>query len=120
MSLPEVLLWEKLRHRQPDLPRFRRQHPVGPYILDFYCSAARLAIEIDGEDHNRGDRPERDLARDKYLASLGITVLRYPAADVLRDIDGLAESLYDAARAPPQSSGLGDPLTAPPLHGGAS
>jgi very-short-patch-repair endonuclease len=51
MSLPEVLLWARLRHRQPGVPRCRRQHPIGPYVLDFYFSEAKLAIEVDGYSH---------------------------------------------------------------------
>jgi very-short-patch-repair endonuclease len=86
MTLPEVLLWKALRNR-PNGLKFRRQHPSGPYILDFFCSDARLAIEIDGEAHCRGDRPELDEARDQWLADAGIETLRIPAGDVLRDVD---------------------------------
>jgi very-short-patch-repair endonuclease len=53
MTLPEVILWQWLRQR-PDGLKFRRQHPTGPYVLDFFCSDARLAIEVDGEAHSRG------------------------------------------------------------------
>jgi len=55
MSLPEVLLWQQLRKRDQGL-RFRRQHPAGPYVLDFYCPSIKLAVEVDGEAHARGDR----------------------------------------------------------------
>lgn len=70
MSLPEVLLWQQLRRRPGEL-RFRRQHPAGPYVLDFYCDAQKLAIEVDGEAHSRGNRPERDSARDGWLDAGG-------------------------------------------------
>ncbi|MGK6355969.1 endonuclease domain-containing protein [Sphingomonas sp. DT-207] len=63
MSLPEVLLWQQLRKRPGGL-RFRRQHPAGAYSLDFFCPRYKLAIEVDGEAHERGDQPERDAARD--------------------------------------------------------
>ncbi|HTT85199.1 MAG TPA: endonuclease domain-containing protein [Rhizomicrobium sp.] len=53
MTLPEVLLWNALRGGQLQNLRFRRQHPVGPYILDFYCPSARLAVEVDGAVHSR-------------------------------------------------------------------
>ena len=56
MSPPEAILWNVLRTRPADLT-FRRQHPVGRYILDFYCPGARLAIEEDGVGHDMGDRP---------------------------------------------------------------
>jgi very-short-patch-repair endonuclease len=59
LSLPETLLWSRIRPRHPDCHPVRRQHPVGPYILDFYCSALKLGIEIDGYGHLMGDAPEQ-------------------------------------------------------------
>ena len=88
LSLPEVILWQVLR-KQPDGLKFRRQHPSGPYILDFFCSDARLAIEVDSEAHNRGDRPQRDAARDAWFASAGVETLRISAADVLNDLQSV-------------------------------
>ncbi len=99
LSLPEVLLWARLRHRQPGQPIFRRQHPFGPYVLDFYCPAAKLAIEVDGQSHGMGDRPQRDLRRDAYLADLGVRTVRYQASEVLADPNGVAAGIVDAARA---------------------
>jgi very-short-patch-repair endonuclease len=90
LSLPEKLLWVRLRGA--DL-RFRRQHPVGPYVLDFYCPTAKLAIEVDGAAHDFGDRPNRDEARTKWLKGEGIEVLRIPAKDVLADPDAVADAL---------------------------
>ena len=92
MSLPEVLLWQELRRKAGDV-RVRRQHPVGRYVLDFYVAALKLAIEIDGEAHDMGDRPERDIARDEWLRSQGIEVMRIPAREVLRDANGIADSV---------------------------
>ena len=86
MTLPEVILWHALRQR-PNGLKFRRQHPTGHYVLDFFCSDARLAIEVDGESHSRGDRPQRDAARDEWLLSQGIDTLRIPAVDLLKDAD---------------------------------
>jgi len=107
LSLPEGLLWTRLRLlRRQGGPTFRRQHPVGPYVLDFYCSVARLCIEVDGQAHGFGDRPARDRRRDAYLATLGIRVLRTPASAVLDDPEAIAAWLADEARAPPQSSDL--------------
>ena len=64
--------------------RFRRQHRVGPYFLDFYCPAARLCVEIDGEQHD----PGRDARRDAYLAEYGILTLRIPSLDLFeKDAD---------------------------------
>ena len=82
MSLPEVLLWRELR--QHSELKFRRQHPLGPYALDFYCVSTRIGVEIDGQSHHMGDRPERDAARDEWLRAQGIEVIRIPAAEVMR------------------------------------
>jgi very-short-patch-repair endonuclease len=99
MSYPEVLLWQRLR-RSPGV-RFRHQHPVGPdYVIDFYCAAARLAIEVDGEVHARPGAPEYDTQRDAYLRSRGLNIVRVPAADVIRDADGTAEAIVALASAP--------------------
>jgi very-short-patch-repair endonuclease len=88
MSLPEFLLWQVLRGKPSGL-KFRPQHPTGPYHLDFYCSDARLAIEVDGQAHERGDRPARDAARDRWMHDKGIETLRIPAAEVLRNFEGV-------------------------------
>src|ERR1700751_2833901 len=82
LSKPEALLWLRLRERTPGKPIFRRQHAIGPYILDFYCPKARLAIEVDGMSHDTGDRPRRDLQRDAWLKEHAVTVLRLSAAEV--------------------------------------
>jgi very-short-patch-repair endonuclease len=92
MTLPEVLLWRELRKRPGGL-RFRRQHPAGPYVLDFFCATANLAVEVDGEAHSRGDRPQRDVTRDTWLHGRGIQVIRIPAADVLKNLDGVLQAL---------------------------
>ncbi len=88
MTLPEVILWHWLR-QQPNGLKFRRQHPTGAYVLDFFCSDARLAIEVDGEAHSRADRPARDQQRDEWLAEHGIHTLRIAAADLLNDADAV-------------------------------
>ena len=98
MSFPEVLLWQQLR-KKPDGKQFRRQHPAGPYVLDFFCATASLAIEIDGEAHNRGDGPERDAHRDKWLRDRGIRILRIAATDVLKNLDGVLQHISVAVNA---------------------
>jgi very-short-patch-repair endonuclease len=99
MTLPEVLLWEKLRGERLNGLRFRRQHPVGPYILDFYNSSARLAVEIDGAGHYDPEQREHDKRRDRWLAENRVRVIRVPAADVLDDerIDGVLANIAQAA-----------------------
>ena len=98
MDLPEVLLWQRLRRRQLCGLHFRRQHPVGPFILDFYCDKAKLAVEIDGYSHNVADRPERDARRDRWLASRGVSTLRLAARDVLKSMDDVLATILAAAR----------------------
>jgi very-short-patch-repair endonuclease len=85
MTLPEAVLWQALRGGRAGGLRFRRQHPIGPYVLDFYCPAIRLAVEVDGAAHDIPDRAAHDLRRDAWLADQGIRVLRVPAADVLNE-----------------------------------
>ena len=94
MSFPEVLLWQDLR-KEPGGWYFRREHPAGPYFLDFYCAKAKLCVEVDGEAHARGDRPERDARRDAWLAGHGVRVLRVPAAEVLCDLDAVLRHILD-------------------------
>jgi very-short-patch-repair endonuclease len=84
MSLPEVLLWRELRKR-PGGFKFRRQHGAGIYILDFYCAAARLAIEIDGWAHDSERAAKADAARSHFLRSQGVATTRVPAQAVLDD-----------------------------------
>jgi len=98
MSLPEVLLWNALRARVERQPLFRRQHPMGPYVLDFYCSKARLCVEVDGSAHNFADRPARDLARDRFLREMGVEVVRIAAREVLNDANLVAHGLIQLAR----------------------
>ena len=85
---PERLLWAAIRRKQRRL-RFRQQHPVGAYILDFYCPSARLCIEVDGRQHDQ--TVATDERRDHWLGQLGITVIRVPATDVLADPDAVAD-----------------------------
>ncbi|QGN53526.1 endonuclease domain-containing protein [Novosphingobium sp. Gsoil 351] len=92
MTLPEVLLWQRLRQR-PGGFKFRKQHPAKPYVLDFYCHEARLVIEVDGQSHGMGDRPEQDIARDAHFRAKGINTLRLPAREVLHDPDAAAEAV---------------------------
>jgi very-short-patch-repair endonuclease len=73
---PERALWEMLRGKQLGL-RFRRQHPIGPYILDFYCPAVRLCVEVDGPVHREPEQMEHDVERDAWLRAQDVRVLRF-------------------------------------------
>ena len=120
LSPPEARLWNRLRARRPGTPVFRRQHPIGRYVLDFYCAEARLAVEIDGMSHDLGDRPQRDANRDAWLKARGLTVMRVAASEVIRNADEAADAIVRLATEIIQA---GTPSTAltrgppPPLGG---
>jgi very-short-patch-repair endonuclease len=97
MTLPEVILWQALRRRQL-AKHFRRQHPAGPYVLDFYCSRAKLAIEVDGAAHDFVLQALRDERRDAWLTEQGIKVMRFAAVAVLdnRMVDGVLQAIEAA------------------------
>jgi very-short-patch-repair endonuclease len=97
MTLPEGMLWQALRKR-PDGLKFRRQHPMGRCIVDFYCPATMLVVEIDGEAHSMGDRPERDLRRDAWLRGQGLRVLHFSASDVINDLGSVVTAILFACR----------------------
>ena len=101
MSPPERRLWRYLRMR-PDELKFRRQHPFGPYTADFYCHAAAVAIEIDGDSHDVGVNPERDERRNAYFANHGILTLRFLAADIFNQLDAVVMQIEEmcASRTP--------------------
>ena len=79
----ERRLWQVLRNKQFAGLRFRRQQPIGPYIVDFYCSAARLIIELDGGHHADGSTPARDQVRSRWLEARGYRILRFWNSDIL-------------------------------------
>lgn len=103
MSLPEVLLWRLLRKAQPPI---RRQHPIGNFVVDFYCAAAKLVFEVDGFVHDTGDRPQRDDLRRRWLEAQGLRVVRIAASDVMQSPDECADSILRMCEArltpPPQ------------------
>ncbi|OHB29607.1 MAG: hypothetical protein A2790_06725 [Phenylobacterium sp. RIFCSPHIGHO2_01_FULL_69_31] len=98
LTLPEGLLWRALKGAKADGLKFRRQHPIGPYILDFYCASIPLCVEVDGDSHSMGRRPEADEARDIWLAAKGIRTLRISASLGLEDVDDAVRTIISAAR----------------------
>lgn len=76
MTKSEIVLWNALKGRQLAGLKFRRQHPLGPYVVDFYCLSRRLAVEVDGGVHAIEDRALRDEQRDAWIRAQGIRVLR--------------------------------------------
>jgi len=93
----EAALWARLRNRQLEDWRFRRQHAIGRYIVDFYCAAGHLVVEVDGEVHQ--ERAAPDATRDRYLRALGLRVLRLPNEQVVSNIES-ALSLISGALHP--------------------
>ncbi|HTS39070.1 MAG TPA: endonuclease domain-containing protein [Xanthobacteraceae bacterium] len=88
-------LWQKLRNRQL-CANFRRQHPIGPYILDFYCPALRLAIELDGGQHSEAEIFQHDARRTRWLCERNVTVLRFWNSDVAQYLSGVLETIVGA------------------------
>ena len=93
----EKLLWSKLRNKQLKGKKFRRQHPLSMYILDFYCHECKLVVELDGNFHNEIEQKKYDEERTKFLNELGIKVLRFWNHEVINEtqkvLDKIAEYL---------------------------
>ena len=110
LTKPELLLWQYLG-ASPSGHKFRKQHPAGPYVLDFFCARANLAIEVDGKAHDTEMRAASDVARDTWLAAHRIYTLRIPAVDVLKDAADVTNNiiiiiddrLAHSGKAPPSS-----------------
>ena len=95
-TLAEVLLWTALNKSQRSGFTFNRQKPIGNYIVDFFCSKLNLVIEVDGESHYK--RQQKDLKRQKYLESLGLTVLRFGDDQVKQNLDGVIANIDEWIR----------------------
>lgn len=112
LTPPEGLLWRELRGR-PGAFKFRRQHPAGVYVLDFYCAAARLAIEVDGFAHDSAEVIQKDAVRSHFLRSQGVATLRVPTRAVLDDLDAAVARIVEVC----EQRVARRPLTPPvPLH----
>ena len=88
----EATLWRALRNRKTGF-KFRRQHPIYRFIIDFYCAKAKLLIEVDGESHFEPEQEEYDKLRTKYLEELGYKVIRFTNNDVRYNIDSVASKI---------------------------
>jgi very-short-patch-repair endonuclease len=93
----EQLLWKQLRGRKLGNLKFRRQQPMQGYILDFYCEAARLGVEVDGEIHLSVEQRKYDQERSEYLAEYGIKVIRFTNDQVINDMNAVLNSIKEAA-----------------------
>ena len=92
MTKAETFLWSRLRGKQGGL-KFRRQHSIGSFIVDFYCSACDVVIEIDGISHLDDKIYKRDLIKEKYLKDKGFTILRFSDNEILKNIDSILEGI---------------------------
>ena len=130
MTPQERKLWQRLRRKQLFGIKFRRQHPIHRFILDFFCYEHKLAVEIDGDSHYQPDQQEYDQARTDWLTQHGIRVIRFTNRDVDTNIEGVLDGIarvcgVDAdlplsiAGSPPSNSPQrGEDLTSPPMGGG--
>lgn len=95
----EHLLWAKLKSKQLLGYKFRRQYSVGPYVIDIYCPALKLAIEVDGVSHLQEDSTDQDGPRQNFIESFGIQFLRFTNDEIYRNMDGVLYSIVQTARA---------------------
>ena len=115
MTDAEQLLWSKLRRKQILGVQFYRQKPLANYIVDFYCAAANLVIELDGSQHFEPDHQASDAERDRILESLGLRVLRFDNRQVMQELDAVMRVVFEAVEngvllippSPPFSKGGG-------------
>jgi len=110
----ESFLWTFLQHRQLAGRKFRRQHSVGPYILDFYCPAEKLAVELDGSTHDHEAAQAYDAKRETFLSKLGIRTVRFQNSEVRKNIEGVLIAI-EQRFAPNHPAGFAG---TPPLRGG--
>ena len=95
-STPEKVLWSRLRNRKLGGFKFRRQHPLGPYVADFFCAEIGLVIELDSTYHT--DRREQDAARDRWMKDRGLTVLRFTGGELAKNESGVLSGILRTAR----------------------
>ena len=92
----EATLWLALKNKQIDGRRFRRQFSIGNYIVDFYCPAEKLIIELDGAQHFTNSGSNADSERDEYFVSLGLTVIRFENKEVYKNMEGVIDEIKKA------------------------
>jgi len=98
MTDAERLLWSKIRRKEIKGYQFYRQKTIGDYIVDFYCPAAKLIIEVDGSQHYEEKGLIKDRIRDEYMNRLGFRVLRIPTTDVTECVDDVVDVVFDAVK----------------------
>jgi len=96
MSEAERKLWRGLRHKRLDGARFRRQHPIGRFIVDFVCLERRLVVEVDGGQHTEDAQVVYDARRDRWLEAEGYRVMCVATAEVYVNVDGVLDTIWAA------------------------
>ncbi len=94
-TIQEKRLWNLLKNRQFHNLKFKRQHPIGKYIVDFICKEAKIIVEIDGGQHNEPENIISDTERTKYLEGLGYKVIRFWNNEIYENIDGVIIKLEE-------------------------
>ena len=93
MTSTERILWQRLKKKQLRGYKFRRQHPIATYVVDFYCHSVKLVVELDGGFHNLKEQKHQDQKRSDDLNGFGITVIRFTNDQVIQDIEGELKSI---------------------------
>ena len=93
MTEAEKMLWSRLSYKQTSGFKFRRQHPINQFIVDFYCHKTKLVVELDGGIHNKREVAERDEGREQMLRNYGLEILRFKNDEVLTNIESVIASI---------------------------
>jgi len=93
MTGTETKLWQELRNHKFEGLKFRRQHPIGRFIVDFYCHEKRLVVEVDGTIHDLTEVKERDEGREEELKNFGLTIIRFTNGEIEYDIENVLNKL---------------------------
>ena len=105
----EFRLWCELRNGGLDGLKFRRQHPIGSYIVDFFCAEAKLVVEVDGEQHSTPEHVAADGIRTRWLEAQGYKVVRFWTNEVMQELEGVCAAILAASRGewsnPPPETG---------------
>jgi very-short-patch-repair endonuclease len=104
MTPAELRLWSRLRRKRLENYRFRRQHPIGRYVVDFFCASAKLIVELDGGQHGEEENLYRDHERTLWLEARGYRVIRFWNSHVMRDPGDVADVILRLLRDPPSGA----------------
>ncbi len=108
-------MWKKLKGKQINGYKFRRQYGIGRYVVDFYCPRLGLVIEIDGADHFFDDKSAKyDIQRQKYIESLGLKILRFTNTDICNELNNVLDVIYFHLPLPPPPDQEGEERETPP------